>query len=142
MKSKTVYLIIFLITLIIIIIVVQILRNPNQFGSPIPPPSPSPNLRILLTNISNQPIKVNENITIRFNKKVNNETLVLQITPEEEILPLFNPSLNQLTIEPINTWKYDTSYTIKVLKTTKSADNNPLDKDYEFNFKTEPYTGI
>ena len=149
--SKTILLIFILILLIFILLGVQLLFKKNAEkdqplpSAPIPvfiKPSPAPKFSITSTNISSELINVIDSIEITFNRPVDNETLALKITPEENILPLFDSSLTKLSIKPVNVWNYNTSYTIIISAQTKSEDNNSLDKNYEFTFKTIPYYGI
>lgn len=148
-QSKTTYLVFALLGVVILIMLVQVVK----FSSPNPRPSenttapvtqstPAPAFHINSTNITSQPMAVNEPITITFDRPVNNEKLALQITPKEKVVPLFNSDLTMLTIKPLNTWSFDTRYSIKVLKSTESQDNQFLDKDYEFAFQTKSFVGI
>lgn len=153
-KSKTIYLIFFLIFLITVLLIIE-----KSNGSPssnnktqleiqtispqITQQNPQVNtFSIISTTTSSTPINVSASIEIIFSKPVANESLDLKISPEETILPLFDSNMTLLTIKPANVWKYNTSYSIKISPQTKSGENQPLDKVYEFNFKTIPYSGI
>ncbi|GEM_PF-5481777 len=149
-QSKTVYLVFALIGIVIIIMLVQVFKF-SQPGTPAPAKStplpivqytPPPQFRIVSTDITNQPVFVTDTITLTFDRPANNEKLAFEITPEEKVLALFSPDLTRVTFTPFNAWHFNTSYTIKVLKSTQSSDSQFLDKDYEFSFQTKPYTGI
>lgn len=150
-QPKTVYLVFGLLGVVILIILVQVFKvsekptpaqnkivNPPEVVQFIPPAK----FKITSTNISSQSIEVNEVVKFAFDRSVNNESLSLEIKPQEDILPLFDPSLTELTIKPINAWNFNTRYTVKILKSTMSQDKQPLDQDYEFSFQSKPYIGI
>ena len=121
----------------------QIFRTTQENGQTgISQQTPAPKLNIVGSNITNQSLRARDVIKITFDRPVNNESLNLEITPQEEILPSFNQSLTELSIEPANAWNYDTEYLITILKSTKSTSNLDLGKDYQFKFKTVPYSGI
>lgn len=150
-QSKTVYLVFALFGIVVLIILVQILKfsekplpstNGNISPSPIAQFSPPPKFKIVSTNISSQPVGVNEVIRIAFDRPVDNESLTLEVSPKEEVVILFNPSLTELSAKPANAWDFNTHYTVKVSKSTKSQDREFLDQDYEFSFQTKPYIGI
>lgn len=156
-KSSTTLLIILLITIIVLIILVQIFAGSRQKDSvqnlPIEVPSATStpenpltpegeNVKILTTNITEAPLAINAPVKFKFSKTMDNESLKLQITPQEELLPLFDQTLTELSIEPTNAWDFNTKYQIKIFKETKAADGSALDKDYEFSFSTLPYSGI
>ena len=149
-QSKTVYLVFALLTIVVLIMLVQILKfsekpTPSPSGNASPPPItqfiPPPKFKIV-SNISGQLVKVNEAIKITFDRPVDNESLTLEVFPKEEVVILFNPSLTELSVKPTNAWDFNTGYTIKVSKSTRSQDREFLDKDYEFYFQTKPYMGI
>lgn len=149
-QSKTAYLVFALLGIVILIMLIQVFKfsqvptpTSNQ-GTPAPVIrfAPPPRLHVVSTNITNQPVAVSGAVAVTFDRPINNEKLALEITPKEKILPLFNSDLTTLTIRPLDTWKFNTSYTIKVLKSTQSQDSQFLDKDYEFSFQTEQFVGI
>ena len=153
LSTKIIYLFLFLIFILVIILVARIFLDPSTSTQPEPikvfePISTKPkqalqsNLTIISTNLTAKPIGVTQTITFKFNRPVDNETLSLQINPEEDVLPLFDQTLTELTLEPSNTWGFDKSYSVKIFRTTKSKDGYSLDKDYEFKFQTLPYSGI
>ncbi|MDD5147391.1 MAG: Ig-like domain-containing protein [Candidatus Daviesbacteria bacterium] len=150
-QSKTIYLIFALIGLVVLVMLVQVLKfsekpNPNPNNKVSPQPiiefTPPPKFKIVSTNISSQPVEVNEAVKITFDRPVDNEGLALEISPKEEVVILFNSSLTELSIKPANAWDYNTSYTITIPKSIRAQDNQFLDKDYEFSFQTEPRMGI
>ena len=150
-QPKTVYLVFGLLGIVIIIILVQVFKfseksSPSPCGNTSPPPItqfiPPPKFKIISTNITSQSVEVNEGIKLTFDRPVDNESLTLEVFPKEEVVILFNPSLTELSVKPTNAWDFNTSYTIKVLKSTKSQNKELLDKDYEFSFQTKPYIGI
>lgn len=152
-KTKTFLLIFFLIVILALILFVRV-RKPPPTPKIVPEPTaiatpkptsqliPTSFFTIMSTNISGQTVGVTELIKIRFSEPVSGDNLFVKITPESKFLLLFDPSRTELTISPSDAWAFDTSYNIKILKITTSTDNQPLDKDYEFNFKTIPYSGI
>lgn len=153
-KPKTIYLIFFLVFLIIVLLIILLFKKngpKTQVQSQIPVQSeipvstqtvPTYKFSIISTNITLNPIGVADAVEILFSEPVNNESLNLTLSPEESILPLFNDNLTTLTIKPTSTWLYDTSYIIRVSSQTKSAKDQNLDKNYEFTFKTIPFSGI
>lgn len=146
-QPKTYLLIVLLILILIAFIAIQLFKGTPTAPTPVLLPSPSPviqidELKILNSNITNESIEVTSVIKIRFNRPVNNETLALNISPEEAFLPLFDPTLTELTIKPTDSWQFKTTYTINILKNTKSQDGKFLDKDYQFIFTTKPYSGM
>lgn len=150
-SNKTAYLVFALLGIVILIMLVQVLKfsekpNPSSNQNSSPPPvtqfTPTPKFRIVSTNITSQPLEVNRIIKLDFDQPVDNENLRLEISPKEEVVILFNPSLTELSVKPTNAWDFNTRYTIKVSKSTKSQNKEFLDQDYEFSFQTESYVGI
>lgn len=142
-QSKAAYLVFALLGIVILIMLVQVLKfsekpHPNSNENSSPPPK----FKIVSTNITNQPVAVNETVTVAFDRPANNEKLAFEITPQEKVVVLFSPDLTELTFTPLNAWDFNTRYTIKVLTSTQSQDKQFLDKDYEFSFQTEAYGGI
>lgn len=144
-QPKTLILIVVLIIIVVLILIIQISRDNTPSQAPQPFPSPIIQIeetKIINTNLSDQPIEITDVVKIKFDRPLDNESLALSISPEEAIIPLFDPTLTELTIKPSSTWQFNTSYTINILKTTKSQDGKFLDKDYPFLFTTKPYSGI
>lgn len=144
-QSKTIYLIVILVITIIVLFIIQFFRGssePAQNNTQIQIFNPPPELKILTTTLSPEPIKVTDSITIKFDKPVNKVSLVLTVDPQTEIITFFDPSRTELTIEPANAWNFDKTYTITIFRATLSEDNQLLDKDYHFTFKTREYVGI
>ena len=150
-QSKTTYLVFALLGIVVLIMLVQVLKfsqkpasDPNENSNPPPVTqfAPPPKFRIVSTNITNQPFEVNRIIKLDFDQPVDNENLRLEISPKEEVVILFNPSLTELSVKPTNAWDFNTRYTIKVSKSTKSQNKEFLDQDYAFSFQTESYVGI
>ena len=155
-QPKTIYLILILLILFIIIILVQIFKTPKPISEIQPPeeiqptkgPSneigefPKSEFKLLSSNITDQPISMADSIILIFNAPVNLNSLFYEIEPVEELNFSLNSTKTEVTIEPVGAWDFDTQYSIKVLKETKSQEGNLLDKDYVFTFKTYPYSGI
>ncbi|MCR4306217.1 MAG: Ig-like domain-containing protein [Candidatus Daviesbacteria bacterium] len=148
-QSKTIYLVFALLGIVILIILVQVIRfseapksKTDQNIEPIDQFIPPAKFKITSTNISDQPFEVDKDIRLIFEQPVDNESLNIKISPEEKVVFLFNSNLTELTITPTNAWDFNTRYTIKVSKSTKSQKQEYLDKDYEFYFETRPYGGI
>lgn len=150
-KSKTVYLVLFLIFLLIIVIIVQINQDPifwvqqpvtNSNGQVKETPKKPNQFKILSTSLSDKPLGITEPIIIRFDKNASPFSVIYEINPTEEIKisPSFDPK--EIIIEPTGAWNFDTSYQLKILKTTRSLDYSELDKEYNYTFKTVPYSGI
>ena len=144
-KNKTTLLIITLIIILILILVAQVLL-PRKGENILPSASPTTqneknNEFKIISMPTTQLIRVTDSVKIIFNKPVNSESITLEILPQVNILPLFDSTLTELTIEPAQIWDFDKTYIIRVLKSTKSKDNIPLDKDYEFTFTTKSYSG-
>lgn len=145
-QSKTIYLIFALILAIIILVVIQLFaRNKSQ-------PAPenkeviqfnaAPKLKIIASNLSSEPLEVTDSFTIKFSQPVHELNVIFKIDPEAKVSTSFDKSNTELKIEPYNAWHYNQSYTITIFKSTSSEDNQALDKDYEFTFKTKQYIGI
>lgn len=149
-QTKTVYLVFALIAIVVLIMVVQTFKSSEKVNiepkkatsEPIIQFTPPKQFTIASTNITDQTIQVSGGIKITFNKPVNNESLALKITPKTELSLLFNSDLTELTIKPAEVWNFDTRYTIKIAKSTRSQDNHLLDKNYEFSFQTQKFVGI
>lgn len=98
-------------------------------------------LKISSSNLPSNSVSPTFIVKIQFSKPVDKKSLTLQINPKKEILPYFDASLTNLTVEPVKTWDFNTSYTLIVTRSTQSSDNQPLDQDFQFVFKTLPYSG-
>lgn len=144
--SKTLYLIIALIIGIIVLFVIK-LSVPSPNTSQNPPGeviqfSPPPNLKILTTTLSSEPINVTEGFIVKFDKPVNKSSLVLTIVPQTEVIISLDAGGTELIVEPADAWMYDRFYTVTIFRSTLSEDGELLDKDYQFNFKAKPFIGI
>lgn len=145
MHSKTFYLLLALIFGIIILLAIQVFKNAPEApekADEIVQFTPSSGLKIVSTNITIEPIGVTEGVTLKFNKPINKNSLDLKVTPQAAIFTRLDPSKTTLTIEPANAWSFDQIYTITILKSTLSEDNQTLDRDYEYTVKTKAYLGI
>lgn len=128
--SKTLILISLLILIFIAIIYLQIFKktsiNKNN----------SLQINITSININSEPILVGQPIIINFNAPISIDSLKVVVSPKEELKLKLNDSLNELSIETISgIWKYNSSYTLDI-------SGNILNKNYHYNFKTRPYSGI
>lgn len=144
---KTKLLIFVLIAVLVALALLQTLKSSNSSpekinNSQISKYLEPPKLKIMYTNIPTKPIAVTNTIKITFDKPVDSPSLVLRIDPEEEVTAVFDQNFKELTIKPVNAWDFDTRYTITVFQSTKSQDQQTLDKDYEFMFQSEAYIGI
>lgn len=144
MKNKTIILISFLILLVIVILVFRSLaKNTNNTGSSQGTPSSSKQvvqLKILSTNIEDL-MSINGSILIKFSQPVT-KNISFSIEPSATVSAQLNSTQDEVTISPKDAWVFNTSYVIKILSSTLSKQGQPLDKDYIYNFKTPPYTGI
>ncbi len=148
-QTKTTYLVFALIGVVVLIMLVQVIKfseppdqKNNNSQAPVTQYIPPPKFKILSTNISDQPAEVLDVIRLSFDQPVDNKSLTIEISPQEDVIFLFNSDLTELTITPTNAWNFNTLYTIKVSKSTKSQKQESLEKDYEFSFQTEEYGGI
>lgn len=153
-KSKTVliFTIILLALVAILFVFLRLIPAPPKQSLPVPGISITPPLTPYLTpkqiflikstNLSDQVLQTGQIIKIDFNQNIALKNIQLQLTPNEEINLSIDPMGQSLLISPKNTWGIDTSYSLKILKTTTSVNNQFLDKQYEYQFKTPPYTGI
>lgn len=145
MHSKTFYLIIALIFGIIILLLIQLFKGVPKVpekADEIAQFTPSSDLKIVSASITSEPIGVTEEVTLKFNKPINKNSLDLKVIPQAAIFTKLDPSKTILTIEPANAWSFDQIYTITVLRSTLSEDNQALDRDYQYTVKTKEYLGI
>lgn len=150
MKTKTIYLLLALILILILIIIIksQTSNKPDQiqpvvqFNTAVPTStSQETGFEIVSTSINDQIMSINGSITVMFNKPVSSN-LILTIQPETkvEINPGANP--NEFIINPVDTWAFSSTYTLTISNETLSFNNEPLNKNYVYTFKTPTYTGI
>lgn len=151
-KSKTVYLIFFLIFLVIVLVAVQIFKTRKDQGRPeqgetgqaekVQQAEQKPDFKIISSSPSDKPIGVTTPFKIKFSKPVALVSVIYEIKPQEQVTISLDSTGTEVVFEHIQAWNFDTIYTIKLLKSTISSDFVPLDKDYEFTFKTASYSGI
>src|SRR3989344_428434 len=148
MKSKTIFLLIFLIFVLIVIFVLKNnaqeaeLNNPPEQINKLneTPPSQIEIFRLISTNLNDRDIGINESIKIEFNKPVSSEFIYV-IEPQINVKIIIGND-NEIVIEPVDAWVFDTNYTLKILKSTLSTTYQTLDKEYIYTFQTPPYSGI
>lgn len=87
-------------------------------------------------------VSVTAPIIITFSKPVDKSTVFFAIRPEATVSASFVQTSAILTIEPVQTWAYDTTYTVIISKEASGLDGTSLGQGYQFNFKTEQYRGI
>ncbi len=138
-KSKTVYLFFLLVAILVLIITVQTSRDIRNQTDPQTDTNPIP--KIANTSLNGKILRVTENIKITFNIPTSYESFFIEISPRARFIFSLSPSLNQLEIEPVDAWEYDIVYTLKLLKSNQPG-SQTIDKDYQFEYKTEPRTSI
>lgn len=161
MKKKTVYLLFFLITVLAVVLLVKLFAKPSlkqieentvpifkpsastssQYFPGNEPPIISGPLKILKDNTKKEPILLNEQIILTFNKPISANDLAVELQPPTPIKVSVDSSSTGLIIEPATGWEFKTNYTIKVSKNSTALDKSQLDKDYEFHFSTVRYIG-
>lgn len=148
MRTKVIYLILFLIFVLILII---FLKSRSQEPEQLPPspskqyiPTPSAQtngFKLILTNISKEFISINGSIQLTFSQPVS-ENLVFTIVPKAVVQSRLGTSAYEFVIAPTDAWAFDTTYTLTVSKSNLSQNNQSLDQDYVYTFKTPPFSGI
>lgn len=141
--------------LVIIAIVLAIVRsNTSQKSSNTPSSKPVIQMQDTLdkktdssfTLASNYPsdklFKVTDPLVLTFSKPVDESSIFIGVKPETTISATFDSSKKVLTISPIQTWVYATSYNITVSKDARSIDGFSLSEDKKFTFQTANYSGI
>lgn len=139
-----------LVLILIIAIILAVIRFAPQKADKTTPPQDIPRqtseeknkLSITKTGPTNQPFSVIEPFNIVFSAPVNESTLFIDIEPEATLSAKLDSAKTVLTIEPEQTWAYDTIYTITISKDTSSLDGLTLGEDKKFTFQTIKYKGI
>lgn len=161
MKRKTVYLLLFLITILGIILLAKTFIKPATPGTennsvPIFRASSSPKnqqpytgentafsgpLKITADNTKKEPILLNEQVILTFNKSVAPNDLAVELEPPTPFKVSVDLTSTKIIIEPATGWEFQMNYTLKVSKNSNALDKSSLDKDYEFHFNTVRYIG-
>ena len=150
MKSKTVYLLLFLIFVLIIILLVRSNSQKSSQHEPTRPveqtiPLPTSDLsgfKLVSTSLTNQTIGITEPIRLQFNQPISAENIVFTFQPEKEITSIIGINPSEIILDPVDGWGFSITYTLKILQSSKSSSNQALDRDYVYIFKTPPYSGI
>ncbi len=144
MKTKTIYLLLFLILVLILFLFLKS-RTQNQppKTNPIPQPSVSQisTFQLISTSISGNSVGITEPIKLTFNQPVS-DNILYTLRPQKEIRIRRAGDPNEIIVDPLDGWSFDTTYTLTILKTTSSATGETLDKNYTYSFKAPPYSGI
>lgn len=106
--------------------------------------TPMQNNRLYIARISDPSkiFSVIDQLTVTFSKPVDESTIFIDFEPEATISAILDDTKTMLTIEPVQTWAYDTIYTITISKDAISLDGQTLGEDKKFTFQTIKYTGI
>lgn len=145
MKNKTIYLLLFLIFILVLILFLksQFDKSPNKSvgQNNLTPVVQLSTFKLIATNISSGTIGITEPIKLQFDQPIISN-IIYTIEPQKEEKIGIGATPNEIIIDPVDAWNFDTSYTLKILKSTKSVNGQYLDKDYTYTFKTPPYSGI
>lgn len=145
MKTKTIFLLIFLILVLIIIFVIknssqksegELIKKVEQ--------TPSPALetfQLISSNLTSSELGITEPISLEFNQPISSN-FVYTLEPQKEVKIYSGSNPNEIIIDPVDAWAFNTDYTLRILKSTSSATGRVLDKDYIYTSKTPPYSGI
>ncbi len=142
-KSKTIYLLIFLVIILIGLLALKNLPLRKQPGPTTETTINSePYLTITSVNLSDQPFSITEPILITFSRPVEEKTMKILLIPQTPATIQFDSSKTQLIIDPQDAWNFNTNYQLSISKEAKSQAGLSLDKDYIYAFKTIGYSGI
>jgi hypothetical protein len=139
--NKTIALISVLVFLIIVLVVVQLLKPAPEKQTPLPLQKQAL-FKISSTTITQEPLSPAQPIKITFDSPASKQNLKVTTVPEVAIKTTFNKNLTEMTIEPIEIWDYNSSYILRITKEENNSEEKLLDKDYQFTFKTLPFSGI
>lgn len=141
-KSKTVYLIFFLIFLVMVLVAVQILKTPKGQVEKVQQVEQKTDFRIISSSALDKPIGVTTAFKIKFSKPVALVSVIYEIEPQEQVTISLDSTGTEVAFEHIQAWNFDTIYTITISKDTTSLDGLTLGEDKKFTFQTVKYTGI
>ncbi len=151
--SNTVILVFLLLGVLVLIIITQITRDQLPIQTQTKPGESvkTVNDKNLITKgfyigessfSKDKEVDVGESFQIKFNEAVDYNKIDIIVEPDHGFNLILDDSLTTLTIKPLAVWSFDTNYKIIITNKTKSQKDVPLDKDYEFNFKTIKYGGL
>lgn len=146
MKTKVIYLVLFLIFVLILMIFLKSRPQKSVQIQPVKQYIPTPNtqingFRLISTNIPEKSISITGSIQLTFNMPVS-KNLIFTIEPKVEVVSGLSTSPYIFIIAPKDAWAFDTIYTLTISKSNLSQNNQGLDKDYVYTFKTPPFSGI
>lgn len=140
--SKTIILIGLLFLLILVLVILKITGGTSSSFSPtVPQPEPE-NTTVIASNITASPFKVTDSIKLTFSKPVPPTGLEIKLAPETPFATSWDYSGRELSIEPIDAWRYDTTYRLEINSAAGQKSAKILDKDYKYTFRTVPFGGI
>lgn len=148
--DKRIILIIILAVIIIILLLIRIFSPNNKSGTTNVKPNPSetnsqvnypssnrPKISVVSTNLANEPRGVAEPIIIKMDKPFLLTDVQAESEPKVELKMRQNFQTNELIIEPREIFDYGASYNLRLF-----SQSEVLIKEYNFSFKTLPYSGI
>ena len=147
MKTKTIFLLVFLIIILFVILFIkskaqtQVQNNQAEQTNEIESSQQTEVFKLTSTSIESQEIGITEPVRLEFNHPVFNN-FIYTLEPKKDVKVYSGTSPNELIIDPVDAWGFDTNYTLTVFKSTLSSTGQTLDKDYIYIFKTPPYSGI
>jgi hypothetical protein len=149
-KQKIIIAAVILLGIIILVSALTLQESDNKSGtdtksSETQKPLPASNkstLKIASISTDGHLVDWTEPVEISFNEPVSFENAYIEITPESQFSVNSDFSGYKIIIDPADAWMFDTEYKITIKSKTHTSFNNYLDKDYVYNFKTKPYTGI
>lgn len=146
MKTKLIFLILFLIFIFILIIFLKNRSQKSEQIQPVKQYTPIANtqtssFKLISTNIPETSMSITGSILLTFNQPIS-ENLIFTIEPKAVVQSGLGTSSYEFVIAPKDVWAFDTTYTLTVSKSNLSQNNQSLDKNYLYTFKTPPFSGI
>lgn len=151
-NRQKIIIIIAVILMIVILASILFSRNKPDQTSPIPVSSDteqsigqsrsSRNLKVVGTSLQGALVGWTEPLIVEFSEPTPFQFIDITITPETKYSLSNDLSGYKVIINPTDAWLFNSNYSITIGKKTHTADNNYLNEDFVYNFKTYPYSGI